>query len=91
MEGDRKFILVTPQERMLFDLAKDPGEKSNLALADRDSVRTLYHVLMKHLGGAPGAGAAPSYDTWMKQVLGHYGLDEQSDVAKELRALGYLK
>jgi arylsulfatase A-like enzyme len=91
MQGDRKFILVTPQERMLFDLAKDPGEKDNLALSDRDGVRTLYHVLMKHLGGAPGKGAAPSYETWMKQVMGHYGLDEQSDVVKELRSLGYLK
>ncbi len=92
-QGDRKFILVTPQERMLFDLAKDPGEKTNLALKDTDSVRTLYHALMKHLGGTPGPGAAgrPSYETWMKQVMGHYGLGEESDVVKELRSLGYLK
>ena len=96
IEGDRKFILVTPQERMLFDLAKDPGERNNLALTDRDSVRTLYHALMKHLGGPPGwvtasGPEAPSYETWMKQVMGHYGLDEQSDVVKELRSLGYLR
>ena len=97
LQGDRKFILVTPQDRMLFDLASDPGEKTNLALEDsgRDSVRTLYHVLMKHLGGQPGrvasAGETPSYETWMKQVMGHYGLTEESEVVKELRALGYLK
>ena len=56
-------------------------------------MRPLYHALMKHLGAA-GAGSpdgkAPSYQTWMKQVLEHYGLSEQSDVVKELRALGYL-
>ena len=96
IEEDRKFILVTPQERMLFDLGKDPGEASNLAAADPDRVRTLYHALMKHLGGpggwiaAQGAEKPPSYETWMKQVMGHYGLGEQSDVVKELRALGYL-
>ncbi|MEX0878659.1 MAG: sulfatase [Thermoanaerobaculia bacterium] len=93
--GDRKFILVAPQERMLFDLSKDPGEAVNLALSETDTVRTLYHVLMKHLGaaggvGSPGAGKAPSYQTWMKQVMEHYGLSEQSDVVKELKALGYL-
>lgn len=93
---DRKFILVTPQERMLFDLGKDPAEKSNLASSDPDRVRTLYHALMRHLGGPSGwiaSGAAdrpPSYETWMKQVMGHYGLGEQSDVVKELRSLGYL-
>src|SRR5262249_19083557 len=97
IEGDKKFILVTPQERMLFDLKRDAGEKDNLALSDRDSVRTLYHALMKHLGSPPGwvtasgSTAVPSYETWMKQVMGHYGLDEQSDVAKELRSLGYLR
>jgi len=96
IEGEKKFILVTPQERMLFDLKHDPGEKENLALSDRDSVRTLYHALMKHLGGpqgwiASGSGAAPSYETWMKQVMGHYGLSEDSDVVKELRSLGYLR
>jgi arylsulfatase len=96
ISGDRKFILVTPKERMLFDLTRDPGEKTNLAAADADSVRTLYHALMKHLGGpggwiaSTGAEKAPSYDTWMKQVMGHYGVGEQSDVVKELRALGYL-
>ena len=42
---------MTPQERMLFDLAKDPGENSNLAASDPDRVRTLYHALMKHMGG----------------------------------------
>jgi hypothetical protein len=51
---------------------------------------------MKHLGGpqgwiASGQGAAPSYETWMKQVMGHYGLSEESDVVKELRSLGYLR
>ena len=82
---------------MLFDLAKDPGEKNNLALSDRDAVRTLYHALMKHLGGPPGwitasgSAAPPSYETWMKQVMGHYGLSEESDVVKELRSLGYLR
>ncbi|HTR04524.1 MAG TPA: sulfatase [Thermoanaerobaculia bacterium] len=95
VDGDRKFILVTPQERMLYDLAKDPGETSNLAGNDPDGVRTLYHALMKHLGGpsgwlAAGPDHAPSYETWMKQVMGHYGLGEQSDVVKELRSLGYL-
>ncbi len=92
-QGDRKFILVTPQDRMLFDLGKDPGEKTNLAMQDADSVRTLYHALMKHLGGAAGPGAAgrPSYETWMKQVMGHYGLGEESEVVKELRSLGYLR
>ena len=98
-QGDRKFILVTPQDRMLFDLANDPAETKNLAMEEsgRDSVRTLYHVLMKHLGGGPGSGpvaasgAAPSYETWMKQVMGHYGLSEESEVVKELRSLGYLK
>jgi arylsulfatase A-like enzyme len=95
VDGDRKFILKTPQERMLFDLAKDPGEASNLAPSQPDGVRALYHVLMKHLGG-PGqwlsasADRPPSYETWMKQVMGHYGLGEQSDVVKELRSLGYL-
>jgi hypothetical protein len=59
-------------------------------------VRPLYHALMKHLGGpdkwiASGEKGAPSYETWMKQVMGHYGLGEQSDVVKELRSLGYLK
>jgi len=95
---DRKFILVTPQERMLFDLAKDPGETANLAGSDADGVRTLYHALMKHLGGpgqwlasGPGAGKPPSYETWMKQVMGHYGLNDESDVVKELRSLGYLR
>ncbi len=98
LSGERKFILVTPQDRMLFDLGNDPGEKRNLAMEEsgRDSVRTLYHVLMKHLGGQSGpmataGGAAPSYETWMKQVMGHYGLTEESEVVKELRALGYLK
>ena len=95
VDGDRKFILKTPQERMLFDLAKDPAEASNLAPSQPDGVRTLYHVLMKHLGGpgqwlAGSAGGPPSYETWMKQVMGHYGLGEQSDVVKELRSLGYL-
>jgi arylsulfatase A-like enzyme len=96
ISGDRKFILVTPQERMLFDLARDPGEKSNLASSDADSVRTLYHTLMKHLGGpggwisTTGGEKPPAYDTWMKQVMEHYGVGEQSDVVKELRALGYL-
>ena len=94
IQGDRKFVLVTPQERMLFDEARDPGEKSNLAGSDPDGVRTLYHALMRHLGG-PGnwiaaSGSAPSYDTWMKQVMTHYGLGEQSEVVKELKALGYL-
>ena len=94
-EENRKFILVTPQQRMLFDLGQDPGEKANLALANPDGVRTLYHVLMKHLGGpaswiASGDEKPPSYETWMKQVMGHYGLGEQSDVVKELRSLGYL-
>ena len=95
-EENRKFILVTPQERMLFDLGTDPGEKANLALSDPDGVRTLYHVLMKHLGGpaswiASGRGEKPpSYETWMKQVMVHYGLGEQSDVVRELKALGYL-
>ncbi|MGE5413372.1 MAG: sulfatase [Syntrophomonadaceae bacterium] len=93
---NRKFILVTPQDRMLFDLGRDPGETSNLAGSDPDRVRALYHALMKHLGGPSGwiaSGAPdrpPSYETWMKQVMGHYGLGEQSDVVKELRALGYL-
>jgi choline-sulfatase len=98
LQGEQKFILITPQDRMLFDLAKDPGETRNLAKDEsgRDSVRTLYHVLMKHLGGPSGqvasvSGAAPSYETWMKQVMGHYGLTEESDVVKELRSLGYLK
>ncbi len=97
-QGERKFILVTPQDRMLFDLATDPGEKKNLAMEDsgRDSVRTLYHALMRHLGAPAGrvaetGAAAPSYETWMKQVMGHYGLNEESDVVKELRSLGYLK
>lgn len=95
-EEDRKFILVTPQERMLFDVAKDPGETSNLAASSPDRVRTLYHALMKHLGGpggwiaSEGSEKPPSYETWMKQVMGHYGLGEQSDVVKELRSLGYL-
>ena len=93
---DKKFILVTPQERMLFDLAKDPAEKVNLAAHDPDGVRPLYHALMKHLGGpgqwlTPGPGQAPSYETWMKQVMGHYGLNDESDVVKELRSLGYLR
>jgi len=95
---DEKFILVTPQDRMLFDLAKDPAEKVNLATreGDRDAVRTLYHALMKHLGGpgkwlASGPGQPPSYETWMKQVMGHYGLNDESDVVKELRSLGYLR
>lgn len=94
--GDRKFILVAPQERMLFDLSKDPGEAVNLALSETDTVRTLYHVLMKHLGGrgarlgSSDPGKPPSYQTWMKQVMEHYGLSEQSDVVKELKALGYL-
>jgi hypothetical protein len=61
----------------------------------RDSVRTLYHVLMKHLGGGSGqvaaAGQTPSYETWMKQVMGHYGLTEESEVVKELRSLGYIR
>jgi arylsulfatase A-like enzyme len=97
LQGERKFILVTPQERMLFDLAKDPGETKNLAMEEsgRDSVRTLYHVLMKHLGNPSGqvaaGGQTPSYETWMKQVMGHYGLSEESEVVKELRSLGYLK
>ncbi|MFY9550356.1 MAG: sulfatase [Thermoanaerobaculia bacterium] len=97
IEGDKKFILVTPQEPMLYDLARDPAEKTNLASTDRDSVRTLYHALMKHLGGPQGwiasssAGAAPSYETWMKQVMGHYGLGEESELVKELRSLGYLR
>ena len=97
MRGNEKFILVSPQDRMLFDLAKDPGETKNLAMEEsgRDAVRTLYHSLMKHLGSPSGqvaaAGQAPSYETWMKQVMGHYGLSEESDVVKELRALGYLK
>lgn len=95
ISGQRKFILVTPQERMLFDLEKDPGEKSNAALSDPDGVRPLYHVLMKHLGGPGGWIASspekpPSYDTWIKQVTGHYGLGEESEVVKELKALGYL-
>jgi arylsulfatase A-like enzyme len=95
VEENRKFILVTPQERMLFDLARDPGERVNLAAAEGDGVRTLYHALMRHLGGpgswlTPGADRPPSYETWMKQVMGHYGLGEQSDVVKELRSLGYL-
>jgi arylsulfatase A-like enzyme len=94
-EENRKFILVTPQERMLFDLGKDPAEKTNLALSDPDGVRSLYHVLVKHLGGpaswiGSGGEKPPSYETWMKQVMGHYGLGEQSDVVKELKALGYL-
>jgi len=99
---DRKFILVSPKDAMLFDLAKDPGERVNLAEnggkgdADRDAVRSMYHALMKHLGGpqkwiASGAKDAPSYETWMRQVVAHYGLGEQSDVVKELRSLGYLK
>jgi arylsulfatase A-like enzyme len=94
---DRKLILVTPQERMLFDLSKDPGETANLATSDPDGVRMLYHALMKHLGGpgqwlasGAGAGKPPSYETWMKQVMGHYGLNDESDVVKELRSLGYL-
>jgi arylsulfatase A-like enzyme len=93
LQGDRKFILVTPRDRMLFDLAKDPAEKANLAMQDADSVRTLYHALMKHLGGmaAPGEAVRPSYETWMKQVMGHYGLGEESEVVKELRSLGYLR
>jgi arylsulfatase A-like enzyme len=97
LQGDRKFILVTPQERMLFDVAKDPGEKTNLAGRDADSVRALYHVLMKHLGGpsgriaSSGAGEKPSYENWMKQVMSHYGLTEESDVVRELRSLGYLR
>jgi arylsulfatase A-like enzyme len=96
IEGEKKFILISPQERMLFDLKRDPAEKENLALSDRDAVRTLYHALMKHLGGpqawiASGSGAAPSYETWMQQVMGHYGLSEESDVLKELRSLGYLR
>jgi arylsulfatase A-like enzyme len=95
-EDDRKFILVTPQERLLFDVAKDPGETTNLAASSPDRVRTLYHALMKHLGGpsgwiaSPGSDKPPSRETWMKQVMGHYGLGEQSDVVKELRSLGYL-
>jgi arylsulfatase A-like enzyme len=99
LQGERKFILVTPQDRMLFDLAKDPGETKNLAMDEsgRDSVRALYHALMKHLGApsgrvaATGEGGVPSYDTWIRQVMGHYGLSEESDVVKELRSLGYLK
>ncbi len=97
VQDDRKFILVTPQDRMLFDLAKDPGEKSNLAMKDTDAVRTLYHLLMKHLGGPSGwiaaqsDGKGPSYETWIKQVMGHYGLGDESDVVKELRSLGYLR
>ena len=96
IEEDRKFILVTPQERMLFDVVKDPRETSNLAASDADDVRTLYHTLMKHLGGpagwisAQGGDRPPSRETWMKQVMGHYGLGDQSDVVKELRSLGYL-
>ena len=51
---------------------------------------------MKHLGGpgqwlASRAGEPPSYETWMKQVMGHYGLNDESDVVKELRSLGYLR
>ena len=99
LQGEQKFILVTPQDRMLFDLTKDPGETKNLAMDEsgRDSVRTLYHALMKHLGApsgrvaATGDGAGPSYETWIQQVMGHYGLSEESDVVKELRSLGYLK
>jgi arylsulfatase A-like enzyme len=95
IQEDRKFILVTPQDRMLFDVRKDSGETVNLAAGDPDGVRTLYHALMKHLGGpsgwlTPGAEKPPAYETWMKQVMGHYGLGEQSDVVKELRSLGYL-
>ncbi|HWZ86151.1 MAG TPA: sulfatase [Thermoanaerobaculia bacterium] len=96
VEENRKFILVTPQERLLFDVAKDPGETSNLAAASPDGVRALYHALMRHLGGpgewiaAQGPDKPPSRETWMKQVMGHYGLGEQSDVVKELRSLGYL-
>ena len=53
-------------------------------------------ALMKHLGGpagwiaTQGADRPPSRETWMKQVMGHYGLGEQSDVVKELRSLGYI-
>ena len=51
---------------------------------------------MKHLGGpgaqvASGGTGTPSYETWMKKVMGHYGLTEESEVVKELSALGYLK
>ena len=96
-QGAQKFVLVTPQDRMLFNLSKDPGETKNLAMDEsgRDAVRWGYHALMKHLGGAGGQMASgagtPSYETWMKQVMGHYGLTEESDVVKELRSLGYLK
>jgi arylsulfatase A-like enzyme len=96
MEGDRKFILVKPQERMLFDLHGDPDEKSNLAFSDPDGVRTLYHALLKHFGGSGEwlaqmeSGQPPSYGTWMKELMGHYGLGEQNEVVRELRTLGYL-
>jgi arylsulfatase A-like enzyme len=96
VEGNRKFILVTPQERMLFDLRADPGERTNLASSDPDSVRTLYHALLKHLGGSGNwlarmeTDKPPAYDTWMKELMGHYGLGERNEVVQQLRALGYL-
>lgn len=66
--------------RMLFDLEADPGEKRNLATADRETTERLLALLRLHRdanAGHPGLAGGSA--------------EVPDDVAERLRALGYLE
>jgi predicted Zn-dependent protease len=75
VDGDRKFIELPEPE--LYDLARDPAERRNLAGAERREAQRLAAALRELLAAAPAAAAAPP-----RQVT--------AEDRQRLQALGYL-
>jgi arylsulfatase len=79
IDGSLKLLVdVETQERFLFDLSNDPGERTNLAADQSGEVARLTGVL----------GA------WVQRVVGRQSVDQQlrnaRAVEERLRAIGYL-
>jgi arylsulfatase A-like enzyme len=78
-QGDLKLIVGGPRGRLLFDLARDPGERTNLAAAREDDARRLESRLAafrRDLRSLP-------------QDEGEVDLDAETQ--ERLRALGYVR
>jgi len=75
----RRPVLVSPPDHELFDLARDPGEKTNLHAAEPERARAMHASLMEARARMRRSEAGPS----------PAGVDREAE--ERLRSLGYVQ